>query len=112
MNFPGASPHLPAPGAGGHRRPRELMLWLGTTTAGLVALLLVCFAAGMLVVWALHPTFPPEPVLREPAMGSWSWLLHGVFDFGRGVAAVAAGMALLLAVIIGAFHRLRQGRGR
>jgi hypothetical protein len=76
--------------------PRRLVEWLTQSYAGDAVLLLLAVAFGCTVIWALHPTFPPQLSLLEPEEGTWNWLLHEVFGWGRVFTALA-----VVATVIG-----------
>lgn len=80
------------------------------TVAPLILLLLGALAFGMLAIWMLHPTLPPAWELEDPVLGSWSWALHGVFEFGRNAAALAAAATALAGGIWWLAHQLSNRR--
>ena len=91
------------------RQPNRVRDWLNTTNAGALAVVFAAFGVGLLINWALHPTFPPRLLLEEPQEGSWMWLLQAVFVWGRGLTATAA---VLLGVGLIAWWSIRLWRSR
>src|SRR5690242_828848 len=87
-----------------HRTLRQRWERLTISTWGPTVLLAACLVFGLLVVWALHPTFPPMLRLPEPGAGSWSWALHTLFDWGRALAALTALLVLAVLFVAWCIH--------